>query len=115
MNNKIGMLILALFLCVACITIAAFVLEDRGFFDEVVVEEVVEEEEPVEEEEVAEAPPQRQWSGYMNEWLQTNRLVIDYLNVKEKEWCAVAIQRIAPPDPEHPGAIPVEPTIDCIN
>lgn len=67
------------------------------------------------EEVIEEAPPPRQWSGYMQEWLQTNRLVIDYLNVKEKEWCAVAIQRIAPPDPEHPGAIPVEPTIDCIN
>ncbi len=63
-------------------------------------------EEPVEE--VVEAPPQRQWSIYMQEWLQTNRLVVDYLNVKEKEWCAVAIQRI---NPEHPGA---EPVLECI-
>lgn len=113
MNNKIGWLMLALVLAVASITIAAFVLDDRGVFDEVVeVEEAV--DIPADEG-VEEAPPQRQWSGYMQEWLQTNRLVIDYLNVKEKEWCAVAIQRIAPPDPEHPGAIPVEPTIDCIN
>lgn len=78
-------------------------------------EEVVEEAVDIPVDEGVEAPPPRQWSGYMQEWLQTNRLVIDYLNVKEKEWCAVAIQRIAPPDPEHPGAIPVEPTIDCIN
>ena len=72
------------------------------FNEQPAVEEVV-------EEVVEEAPAPRQWSVYMQEWLQTNRLVIDYLNVKEKEWCAVAIQRI---DPEHPGA---DPVLDCIN
>lgn len=105
--NKVALFFMALVLCVASITITFFVLQDRGTFDEVVVEEPVEEE-PIEEEEETEAPPPRQWSGYMQEWLQTNRLVVDYLNVKEKEWCAVAIQRI---DPEHPGA---DPVLECI-
>ncbi len=105
--NKIGLLILALVLCVASITVTIFVLQDRAAVVKVVeVEEAVD----IPVDEGVEAPPPRQWSGYMQEWLQTNRLVIDFLNVKEKEWCAVAIQRL--PDPEHPGD---EPTIDCIN
>ena len=92
-----------LFLILIFLLFATIIIYNGYYIEDSVVEETT-------VEETTPQPQPRKWSPYMIEWLQAgNGLVIDFLNVKEKEWCAVAIQR--PVDSAHPST---EQVIECI-